>query len=104
LKDVTPSAAGKIEVIIFDVLKNLVEKGIDGRLIESAIHQIEFHRKEITNHPYPYGLKLLLSFCGSWFHGGDPVRNLKLDDDLYRLQDELAKGPFFVRSNKNVFS
>ena len=103
LKDVTPSAAGKIEVIIFDVLKNLVEKGIDGRLIESAIHQIEFHRKEITNHPYPYGLKLLLSFCGSWFHGGDPVRNLKLDDDLYRLQDELAKGPFFEDRIKMYF-
>ncbi len=103
LKDVTPSAAEEIEVIIFDVLKNLVEKGIDGRLIESAIHQVEFHRKEITNHPYPYGIKLLLSFCGSWFHGGDPVRNLKLDDDLNRLQDELAKGPFFEDRIKMYF-
>ncbi|MFQ5485841.1 MAG: hypothetical protein ACE5DO_10995, partial [Desulfobacterales bacterium] len=77
----TSSDAGKIEEIIFDVLKKIVEQGIDKKMIESAIHQVEFHRREITNHPYPYGLKLLLSFCGSWLHGGDPVRNLKLDDD-----------------------
>lgn len=69
LKDVEESAAAEIEAIIFDVLKKLVEEGIDKKMIEAAIHQLEFHRKEITNHPYPYGLKLLLLFFGSWLHG-----------------------------------
>jgi Zn-dependent M16 (insulinase) family peptidase len=40
LKDVEESAAEKIETIIFDTLKGLVDKGIDKKLIESAIHQI----------------------------------------------------------------
>lgn len=95
LKDVKESADGKIEEIIFDVLKNLVTEGIDKKLIESAIHQIEFHRKEITNTPYPYGIKLLLLFSGCWFHGGDPERILKFTADLKRLRDELSKGPVF---------
>ncbi|MBW2427652.1 MAG: insulinase family protein, partial [Deltaproteobacteria bacterium] len=76
LKDVDRSSAGKINAIIFEVLTDLADNGIEKKLIDSAIHQIEFHRKEITNTPYPYGIKLLLTFSGSWFHGGDPLKIL----------------------------
>ena len=100
LKDVALSSAGKIEEIIMGVLAGLAEEGIEKRLIESAIHQIEFHRKEITNTPYPYGIKLLLTFSGSWFHGGDPIKILNFDADLARLRSELEKGPFFENQIK----
>ena len=103
LKDVEPAAVGKIEEIIVGVLHDLVEKGIDKNLIDSAIHQIEFHRKEITNTPYPYGIKLLLTFSGGWFHGGDPVKILNFDADLATLQNELAKGAFFENCIQKYF-
>lgn len=103
LKDATISDASKIETIIFDVLKDLSEKGIDKKIIESAIHQIEFHRKEITNTPYPYGIKLLLTFGGSWFHGGDPERILRFDEDLKKLRNEIEKGPFFENRINTYF-
>ncbi len=77
------------------MLKNLADKGIDPKLIESAIHQVEFHHKEITNTPYPYGIKLLLFFSESWFHGGDPIKILRFDDDLKQLNEERAKGALF---------
>ena len=95
LKDVEKDAAEKIEALIFKTLNDLVARGIDRELIDSAIHQIEFHRKEITNTPYPYGIKLLLAFAGSWLHGGDAVRILKFDDDLKKLRDLMKRGPFF---------
>jgi presequence protease len=103
LKDVDPAAAEKIEAIVFDVLRDLAENGIDQALIDSAIHQIEFHRKEITNSPYPYGIKLLLTFGASWFHGGDPVHILNFDADLSRLRHELAKGAFLEHQIKKYF-
>ncbi len=103
LKDIKKSSCEKVEQIIFKVLNDLVENGIDDKMIASAIHQIEFHRKEKTNSPYPYGIKLLLTFSSSWFHGGDPVRILEFDDDLSRLQDELAKGPFLENRLKTYF-
>jgi Zn-dependent M16 (insulinase) family peptidase len=103
LKDVEESAAEKIETIIFDTLKGLVDKGIDKKLIESAIHQIEFHRKEVTNTPYPYGIKLLLTISECWFHGGDPERILRFDADLDRLKKELSRGPFFENKIKSYF-
>jgi Zn-dependent M16 (insulinase) family peptidase len=103
LKDVRQSAAEKIEKIVFNVLTDLVSKGIDKKLIESAVHQIEFHRKEVTNTPYPYGIKLLLTFTGSWLHGGDPTKILKFDIDLKRLRKELTSGPFFENQIKKYF-
>ena len=84
-------------------MSDLAENGIDKELIDAAIHQIEFHRKEITNTPYPYGIKLLLTFSGSWFHGGDPVKILNFDADLARLQSELARGNFFENRIKKYF-
>jgi presequence protease len=95
LKDVEKAAAEEIETLILDVLTNLVQNGLENEMLEAAIHQMEFHRREKTNQPYPYGLKLLLSFSGSWFHGGDPVRTLNLDEDLDRLRKDMARGPFF---------
>ncbi len=95
LKDVAESSASQIEEIVFDVLRELSTNGVDKQMIESAIHQLEFHRKEVTNTPYPYGIKLLLALAGSWFHGGDPLRILQFDSDLERLRREVAKGPLF---------
>ncbi len=95
LKGVDKQAAEKVEAIIFETLTGLVKNGIDKQLIESAIHQIEFHRKEITNTPYPYGIKLLLAFTGPLLHGGDPVRILKFDKDLKKLRKLMDREPFF---------
>ena len=103
LKDVNASDADAIQRIVFDVFKSLCRDGIDRNLIDSAIHQIEFHRKEITNTPYPYGLRLLLTFGGSWFHGGDPEKVLRFDDDLERLNQELEKGNFFEQRIRDFF-
>ena len=103
LKDISESDAEKIETIVFDVLKSLVDEGIDPELVESAIHQIEFHRKEVTNTPYPYGIKLLIGVSASWLHGGDPERMLQLDTDFNRLRQSLAKGRFLEEKIRNDF-
>lgn len=103
LKEVTADAAPAVEKVIMDTLRNLADTGIDAALIEGAIHQIEFRQKEITNTPYPYGLKLLMRFCGGWFHGGDPVRHLRLEEDLAALRDRMAEGGFFEKMIRHYF-
>ncbi|MEA2059861.1 MAG: insulinase family protein [Thermodesulfobacteriota bacterium] len=103
LKDITQASIDSVKEIIFTTLKNLSENGIHEKLIESAIHQIEFHRKEITNTPHPFGIKLLLSFAGTWIHEGDPVACLNFDDDLNRLKQEIEKGNFLENRIKSWF-
>jgi presequence protease len=95
LKDVKKEDTGNIRALIFETLEDLVTGGIDGELIESAIHQLEFHHKEVTNTPYPYGIQLVMSFAGSWFHGADPGRVLQFDDDIAAIREKVAQGGFF---------
>jgi hypothetical protein len=92
LKGVDPEDADTIERLIFSTLIGLVEKGIEPEMIEAAIHQVEFHQKEITNTPYPYGLKLLLTLAGTWFHGGEPEQTLLPDTHLDRIRREAGNG------------
>lgn len=103
LKDVKEENIKKIEPVILDVMDDLVEKGIDPKMIDSAIHQVEFRRKEITNTPYPYGIKLLMAFSGAWFHGGNPEDILLLDKTLSKINDEISKGGFFESKIKEYF-
>jgi hypothetical protein len=103
LKDIEVSAVPEVEKIIFTSLETLVGKGIDQHLIDSAIHQIEFSRKEITNTPYPYGIKLLVGIASIVVHEGDPVTGINIDSDLAKLQEELAKGPFLEGRIRRYF-
>ena len=103
LKDVGKDDAEAVEKIIVDTLTDVADRGIDPELVESAIHQIEFHRREISNTPYPYGIKLLLTLCGSWLHGTDPVEIIQLDPYLDRLREETDRGPFLENSIRRWF-
>ena len=95
LKDVEETSAERIQEVIFDVLNNLVESGVNRDLVESAIHQIEFYRKEITNTPYPYGLKQFVLISSPWIHGVDPLKIIQLDEDLKKIKVLSENGDFF---------
>ncbi len=95
LKDTEDAAAERIEAIVFEVIGRLVDRGIDPELIETAMHKLEFHRKEITNTPYAFGIKLLLAACGTWIHGGDPLRVLNFDADLAEIRRRMKAGGYF---------
>ncbi|MFH1152880.1 MAG: insulinase family protein [Pseudomonadota bacterium] len=103
LKDIARTDVSAVETIIFDTLASIVDKGIDPTSVESAVHQIEFQRKEITNTPHPYGIKLVLSFAGTWIHEGDPVSCITFDADLLRLKQALEAGPFLENRIKHYF-
>lgn len=103
LKDVAKDARQAINDLILGVLQDLARSGIDRRLIDSALHQIEFHRKEVTNTPYPYGIKQLMSFAGPWFHGTDPLRLLNLDEDLSLLRRRVESEPLFEACIERYF-
>jgi len=103
LKDVAEADGEQIADLIMTTLRRLAEEGIDTELIESAIHQVEFHRREITNTPYPYGLKLLVALTGTWIHGGQPRRLLLFEDDIAELRRQMGTPGFFEERLRRHF-
>lgn len=95
LKEVSEKDAKKIESLVLETLEKTASEGIEKELIDSSIHQLEFHRKEITNTPYPYGLKLLVAFSGVWLHDGDPLRIIKFEEDIEEIKRLCSEGNFF---------
>lgn len=103
LKDVGREDRPAIEAIVMDTLTELSRQGLDPDLVESAIHQIEFQRKEVSNTPYPYGIKLFLTIAGNWLHGSSPEDILQIDPLVERLYREMEAGPFWEERLQTFF-
>ncbi|MFO7751868.1 MAG: insulinase family protein [Desulfobacteraceae bacterium] len=103
LKEISEDSIRPMEELIFNTLEKLASKGIDKRSVKSAVHQIEFYRKEKTNTPYPYGIKLLLTFSSPWIHQGDPVDCINFDKDLEKLKELVEDGGFLESKIREYF-
>lgn len=84
-----------IERLVLNTLKQVADEGFSQERVEAAIHRLEIANREVSGDSFPYSLLLLMRMLGPWIHGGDPLEALSFDQDLARLRDELAAGPFF---------
>lgn len=103
LKEIEAASVEKVKALVLETLAEIADKGIDPQSVASAIHQIEFSKKEMTNTPYPFGIKLLLAFTGTWIHDGDPVGCINLDADLNRLKEAVKTPDFLENKIKEYF-
>ncbi len=87
--------ADALEKILRDALLNIVEKGIPSHLIESALHQLEFSRSEITGDHSPFGLTLFMRAALGRQHGVNPENALQIHTLFDNLR-ELIKDPHYL--------
>lgn len=112
LKGCDPENADALQKIIFDKLKEICYEGIPLQTIENAIHQLEFHRSEITGDHAPFGLSLFMRSALLKQHKADPAQGLKIHSLFHQLrnitllqpdyycgliQKHLIDNPHFVR-------
>jgi Zn-dependent M16 (insulinase) family peptidase len=91
LRGTDPDKASRIEDLIIETLKNLSERGFDRDLIEGALHQVEFHGKEIIRSTFPYGILLMNRTYHTWLYDGDPLAGLnfpRLIGDIRKKWEE----------------
>jgi len=86
----------KFEEIIFDTLKQLVDKGINKRMIEASINIHEFHMREAESGYQPKGLTRIMECVHGWIYNGDPFSLLKFEADLANIKSALT-GDYFER-------
>lgn len=96
LQGTDPEHAEEIEKLVLSTLEDVARNGFSEEQVEAAIHQLEFSHREVVGDQYPYALLLLMRLLGPWLHSDDPVSPLLLDENLTRLRQEIAAGPFFA--------
>ncbi|MBS4168208.1 insulinase family protein [Parachlamydia sp. AcF125] len=79
--------------MVLKVLREIKETGISWNLVESAIHQLEFHRTEITGNHAPYGLSLYFRSALMKQHGASAEDGLLIHSLFGELREELERNP-----------
>lgn len=89
--------AGQLEQLLKNTLKKIIEEGIPSKLIESAIHQLEFSRTEITGDHAPFGLTLFMRAALAKQHGSLPENALVIHSLFHSLLEKI-KDPKYLTS------
>lgn len=82
-----------VEVVI-DTLKELVDKGIDKRMIEASLNRTEFQLREADMSGSPKGLYYCRLCHRSWLHGNDPSDHLRYENHLEKIKSSLEANYF----------
>jgi hypothetical protein len=90
------SDAEAFEQLVFEILNQVAETGVAQEEIDSVLHQLEFHQREIGGDSHPYGMQLIFSGMSAATHYGDPVAMINIEPALAELKED-AKDPEFVQ-------
>ena len=88
--------ADALETLVLDVIKRVAEEGVPRERLESVLHQLELHQREISGDSYPFGLQLILTALGNATHYADPIAVLNLDAALEQLRERIS-APDYIR-------
>lgn len=87
--------AKELEKIVFNKLEAIAKEGIDQKLIDSSLHQLEFSRLEISGDYGPFGLNLFFRAGLSQMHGCPAENGLVVQELFDRLLEQL-KNPNYL--------
>nr|MDJ0878456.1 insulinase family protein [Halieaceae bacterium] len=88
--------AEDLEALVLGVLESVAEQGVPLAKLESVLHQLELHQREISGDSYPFGLQLILTALGNATHYADPIAALNLDRALEGLRGKI-QDPDFIK-------
>lgn len=80
--------------VIHDTLNNLVNNGIDKKLIEASINIKEFQLREADFQGYPKGLIYSMKCMDSWLYDVDPFVHLNFEDSILKIKTALTSDYF----------
>jgi Zn-dependent M16 (insulinase) family peptidase len=93
LKGIDAQDAGRVEQLIVETLRSLVEDGIDPDMVAASLNTVEFQLREANTGGFPRGLMYMLEALSPWQHGGDPIASLAFEAPLAGVKSGLAENP-----------
>lgn len=98
----TDKVSEEVEKLIIETLESVAQNGIPPEDVESALHQLELHQREVGGDSYPYGLQLILTSLSNATHRGDPVGLLNIDQELEQLRKDVTSSDFIKNLAKQL--
>lgn len=96
LKGCDAENAERLERVIRETLQKICVRGLPSDLVDSAIHQVEFQRSEITGDSLPYGLSLFMRAGLLKQHGGNPEDALLIHSLVDRFRNRCKEDPEYL--------
>ena len=93
LRGTDPDKADSIKALVLETLQQGLEGGFDPDLIEGALHQVEFHGKEISRAHMPYAIRLMERVYHTWLYDGDPLVGLKFSGLIDKIRNRWKDEP-----------
>ena len=94
LRNVDPEKKDEIWNRVDEVLKTLVDEGLDRKRLYSALSRMEFRMREKDYGRMPSGIVYAMTAVESWLYGGDPSQNLCIDAVFASLRKKIDEGWF----------
>ena len=92
-----PEHAEALEQLVLGILEAVATEGVPKEKLESVLHQLELHQREISGDSYPFGLQLILTALGNATHYADPIAALNLDPALETLRTQI-QDPEYIKT------
>ncbi|MDQ0204713.1 insulinase family protein [Pectinatus haikarae] len=89
-----PENTDKFRDIFIHTIKELVEKGIDKKLLRAAFNITEFKLREADFGQAPKGLIYNIHLMKSWLYDGDPVSQLQYESLLAEIKEKIETDYF----------
>ncbi|MCD4656424.1 MAG: insulinase family protein [Planctomycetes bacterium] len=82
------------KTVVLNALKNLVETGIDPKLIDASINVHEFSLREADFHGFPKGLFYAFKSLTGWLYDDKPHKHLAYEQVLQKIKGNAHAGYF----------
>jgi len=92
----------KFKTLVLETLKEISEKGIDKKLILSALNYIEFMVREADYGYKPKGLAYGMKMMYGWLHGADPFESIRIYGYFDKMRSEAENGLFEKLVKNNI--
>ncbi len=95
IKNVKEENKKKVIEKTFEVLRKIVNNGIDKSLLESTADRMEFKLREQDGGGNPLGISYVISALEFWLYGGDPLEGLEFESRLAFLREKMSEQKYF---------
>ncbi|WP_294429577.1 insulinase family protein [uncultured Treponema sp.] len=98
LRGVKKGYEKKVESVILDTIKKLVENGISKKDIESTLTTLEFSHREIKRGHGPYALALMARPIYGWQYGDGLENQIRLRSHLEKIRAKIESDDSYLPS------